>query len=89
MDWEDVSLVTRSQRREEVLKCLEEGPKMPSTIRDQTGRHFSEISEALNELLEAELVTRLNEDRKGRYYDITENGSEIIKYIRSKDEQEG
>lgn len=89
MDWEKVSLVTRSQRREEVLKCLESGPKTPSTIRDQTGRHFSETSEALNELLEAELVTRLNEDKKGRYYDITGKGSEIIEYIRSEDEQKG
>jgi predicted transcriptional regulator len=81
MDWENISLVTRSQRRKEVLRCVEAGPKMPSTVRDQTGRHFSEVSEALNELLEAGLVIRLNEDTKGRYYDITEEGSEIVEYI--------
>jgi predicted transcriptional regulator len=86
MDWEKISLVTRSQRRKEVLRSVEVGPKTPSTIRDQTGRHFSEVSEALNELLNAGLVIRLNEDTKGRYYDITEEGSEIIEYIDSKNE---
>jgi predicted transcriptional regulator len=86
MDWEDVSLVTRSQRREEVLKCLYEEPKMPSTIRDQTGRYFSEVSESLTELVEAELAIRLNEDQKGRYYKITKQGSEIVEYIQSEDD---
>ena len=84
MDWEDVSLVTRSQRREEVLDSLKGRPKMPSTIRDETDRHFSEVSESLSELLEAGLVTRLNDDKKGRYYKITDSGEEILDYIHSQ-----
>ncbi|MGX8694340.1 MAG: MarR family transcriptional regulator [Methanobrevibacter sp.] len=80
--WELVGFIKVSQTRYITLKTLKTDFLMPSEIAKQTGLRTTQISNALRDLKERDLVVCLNETaRKGRIYQNTPLGLEILKRI--------
>lgn len=80
--WELVGFIKVSQTRYITLKTLTTDFLMPSEIAKQTGLRTTQISNALRDLKERDLVVCLNETaRKGRIYQNTPLGLEILKRI--------
>ena len=80
--WELIGFIKVSQTRYITLKTLKTDFLMPSEIAKSTGLRTTQISNALRELKERDLVVCLNETaRKGRIYQNTDLGLEILKRI--------
>ena len=80
--WELVGYIKVSQTRYLTLKTLESDFLMPSEIAKSTGLRTTQISNALRDLKERDLVICLNESaRKGRIYQNTPLAMEILKRI--------
>ena len=80
--WELVGFIKVSQTRYITLKTLKTDFLMPSEIAKQTGLRTTQISNALRDLKERDLVVCLNETtRKGRIYQNTPLGLEILERI--------
>lgn len=80
--WEIIGYVKVSSIRLEILKSLQTTFLMPSEIAKLTGYRTTQISNALHDLKERELVECMNEDaRKGRIYQNTELGLAILKIL--------
>lgn len=79
-----VSYIQMSPYREEVLKALETGFKIPSKISKSTGIRTSHVSRALKGLKEKGLVICLNEEAsQGRLYMLTDLGKEVLELIKT------
>lgn len=62
-----------------------EHPKTPKHVAIESGLHFSHVSKTLNELQELHIVVCLNPQlRRGRIYDLTEEGKEIAKQLQKQ-----
>lgn len=82
MIWELIGYVKISSIRMNTLKSLESRFLMPSEIAKLTGYRTTQISNALRDLKEKELVRCMNEDaRKGRIYQNTELGLLILNIL--------
>ena len=82
MIWELIGYVKISSIRMNTLKSLESRFLMPSEIAKLTGYRTTQISNALRDLKEKELVRCMNEDaRKGRIYQSTELGLLILNIL--------
>lgn len=80
--WELIGYVKISSIRMNTLKSLESRFLMPSEIAKLTGYRTTQISNALRDLKEKELVRCMNEDaRKGRIYQSTELGLLILNIL--------
>lgn len=80
--WAIIGFIKVSQTRYLTLKELENEYLMPSEIAKRTNIRTTQISNALHDLKEKNLVVCRNEDaRKGRIYEQTELGSMILKMI--------
>ena len=80
--FELVGYVKVSVTRTEVMKTLGTGMKIPSEIAKEADIRTSQISGSLADLKKAGLVKCLNEEaRKGRLYQCTDMGLEILKYL--------
>ena len=83
-NWYLISYLFRSQNRQKVLQALKRNPKTPKQLDELTNIRINHISNILKELLEKELVKCLNpSDKKGRFYEITEMGLEILNFLEN------
>ena len=83
--WELIGFIKVSQTRYVTLKTLKTDFLMPSEIAKTTGLRTTQISNALRDLKEKDLVICMNESaRKGRIYQNTPLGLEILKRIDSQ-----
>jgi len=80
-DWQLISFVSRSKYRKLVLNRLKNNPSTPSKISEDLSIPRSSTSEALKKLEEKNLVKKLTEARKGRFYDITDQGKKILNKV--------
>lgn len=72
-----------SPARIETLKSLENDVKMPTEIAKDTNMRITQVSNTLSDLKRKKLVVCLNEHMtKGRLYQITDFGKEILEYIK-------
>ena len=84
-DMEIISLLSRSKKRLEVLESLEHENKIPSIISKDINDSSHHISKYLKTLKEYDLVVCLNEnDKRYRYYSITEKGTKYINIIKKE-----
>lgn len=82
MDWNLVSFVVSSNLRFKVLIELNKGKKIPTELAKITKKSISHVSTSLRELEEKNLVQCLTpERRKGKYYEITDSGRQILNFI--------
>ena len=66
-----------------ILHSLEYGLKMPTEIAKETGYRITLVSNTLHDLKQKKLVVCINEElTKGRLYKITEDGKEILEYLK-------
>lgn len=89
-DDETVDLLTYvkpSKYRKNILMALEnEKLKIPSEIAKELGTITSHVSSHLSCLREKDLIKCINEDaRKGRLYHITAKGKNVLKYLKTKE----
>ena len=84
-DMEIISLLSRSKKRLEVLESLKHENKIPSIISKDINDSSHHISKYLKTLKEYDLVVCLNEnDKRYRYYSITEKGTKYINIIKKE-----
>lgn len=80
--WELIGYIKISSIRLKTLKSLKSSFLMPSEIARITGFRTTQISNALRDLKERDLVRCMNEDaRKGRIYQNTELGMLILNML--------
>ena len=80
-DYHIISFLHRAKRRTTILKCLEK-PKTPKDIAIECELSISNISNALAELKEKELVECINpEDHISKFYQQTKKGKNAIKML--------
>ena len=80
--WELIGYIKVSSIRFETLRSLKDSFMMPSEIARITGYRTTQVSNALRDLKEKELVRCMNEDaRKGRIYQNTELGLLILEML--------
>ena len=73
-----------SPMREITLRSVENKIKMPSEIARETGYRTTQISSALIEMKEKNLVVCLNKNaHKGRLYTTTDYGKEILRHYKN------
>jgi len=83
MDWNLVSYVVGSKIRFSILLELNRNRRRPTELSHITGAPLSHVSLALKELEAKNLVECLTpEQRKNRFYGITESGKELLNFIR-------
>ena len=81
-NYDTIGFIRASQYRGEILKMLSEDMKLPSEIAYDLKIRVSTVSNALNDLKKYELIRCLNENaKKGRLYEITPYGEDILNYI--------
>lgn len=84
---EVISLLNRSEKRIKVLESLEKRSKIPSRISRDINDSSYNISKYLKTLKEYGLVVCLNEnDKRYRYYKITEKGKTYLNIIRNNEQ---
>lgn len=77
-----LGFVLASEYRKKVMLALQDGESMPSTISDKTKIYSSHVSKTLFELVEKKLVVCTTPElKKGRLYELTKDGSAILKQI--------
>ena len=80
--WEIIGFIKVSSIRLQTLKSLKDTFLMPSEIARITGFRTTQVSNALSDLKERNLVRCMNEDaRKGRIYQNTELGLTILRML--------
>jgi len=77
-----LGFVLASEYRKKVMLSLQDKPLTPSIISEKTKIYPSHVSNTLNELVEKKLVVCLTPKlKKGRLYELTINGKNILKYL--------
>lgn len=80
--FEILGYVKISPYRTKTLKSIGNEIKMPSEIAKENNIKTSQVSSALSDLKQKDLVFCINEEvRKGRLYRCTDLGKEIIKKL--------
>lgn len=78
------SYVKASSYRKGVLRALEDGPKLVSTLSEELDIALQNVSRTLRELEEKKLVKCLEpEKKKGREYALTEKGKRLAQELPS------
>lgn len=86
MEWEDYSFIVRGRIRKNVLKAVEK-PRTPSQISKITKISDSHVTRALKKMESKGFVRCLTpNESKGKVYELTEKGKEILKNIRESEE---
>ncbi|WP_405276402.1 MarR family transcriptional regulator [Methanobrevibacter sp.] len=82
--WEIVGFIKISPTRFETLKTIRSDFYMPSEIAKTTGFRITQVSNALHDLKEKNLVYCMNEEAtKGRLYKNTPLGLEVLDIIEN------
>jgi DNA-binding MarR family transcriptional regulator len=80
VDWENYAFVLRGKIRLKVLLALNK-PKTPTQLSKELRIGLVQISRALKELSDRNLVRCINpNDKIGRLYVRTEDGNEIVEF---------
>ena len=80
--WELIGFIKVSPTRYKTLKTLKTDFLMPSEIAKSTGLRTTQVSNALSDLKEKDLVVCMNESaKKGRIYQNTELGLAILERL--------
>ena len=82
--WEIIGFIKVSTSRYKTMKSLDSNEyKMPSEIAKETNLQASQVSHALNDLKNRDLVMCLNENaKKGRLYKTTKLGLKILEKLK-------
>lgn len=78
-----LAFVRSSKHRENILIFIDDEIKIPTEIAKNINISSKHISNYLGELKERNIIRCLNEkDKRGRLYELTPLGKEILKYLK-------
>lgn len=85
MDWEIISYIMASKYRKSILQLFSEFSSIyPTMIKKKTKLRIEHISKILKEFMEKKIIVCLTPNaKKGKMFEITPLGKEIIAYIKS------
>lgn len=84
MNWDFISFVFSSKTRSKVLLLLSKSEKTPKQLSEELSSALSHVSRALQELEEIGLISCLTPNRrKGKFYQITKTGREILNELKN------
>ena len=79
-----IEFIKFSRNRELVFRALEGETLKPTDISKKADIHRNNVSRILTQLREKDLIRLLNpENKRGRLYELTEYGEEILKLMKS------
>ncbi|MDR2624038.1 MAG: winged helix DNA-binding protein [Methanobrevibacter sp.] len=79
-----VALIKASRYRNSILFSIGHDIKTPSEISKEVNIRINHVSKVLKELKTENLVKCLNEEKtKGRLYELTDEGEEILNFLKS------
>jgi len=79
-----IALIKASRYRNSILLSIGYNIKTPSEISKEVNIRINHVSKVLKELKNENIVKCLNEERtKGRLYQLTEEGEEILSFLES------
>ncbi|MDR1819731.1 MAG: transcriptional regulator [Methanobrevibacter sp.] len=79
-----IALIKASRYRNSILFSIGYNIKTPSEISKEVNIRINHVSKVLKELKNENIVKCLNEERtKGRLYQLTEEGEEILSFLES------
>jgi len=82
MDYKKLSWLKASNYRQRVLNIMDDGPKTPKEISEETEYYLSHVSKTLSDLQEKNLVECLTpESKKGKLFRATDEGKKFIKHL--------
>jgi predicted transcriptional regulator len=82
---EDYAWVLRGKQKRKIISTLDEEPKMPSEVKEETNLSLNNVSDILRLFAEKKLAKCLNPEAKtGRLYVLTEKGKIIRDKINKK-----
>jgi len=85
LDWEKYGYTIASNYRIKVVVALNEKPKTPSEIAEETGLYLSHVSSTVSDLVKKGLIKCLTPSlRRGKVFDLTEAGKEIAAEIKKR-----
>jgi len=85
VQWNKYGYVVASEYRKKVVIALEERPKTPKEVSNETGLYLSHVSFTLSSLIEKGIVKCLTPSlRRGKIFDLTEEGNRIAKEIGNR-----
>lgn len=73
----DIRWVLNSKYRQYVLEQLSDGIGYPKQIKEEYGIRYPNVSRALGELRDRDMVELVADEHPGRLYKITEYGTKI------------
>lgn len=83
LDWKKYGYVVSGDYRKKVVTSLFESPKTPKQIAVEINVYLSHVSKTLNELQRMDIAVCLTPElRRGRVYELTEDGKDIANYLR-------
>lgn len=83
MNVEEYSWVKASDYRENLLLAIENKPRTPKELSEQTGYYLSHVSNVLSDLDDHGLARCITPDkRKGRLWSPTDEGEELIEDLK-------
>ena len=91
IDWERLGHVRRSKNRQKILGILQESrpPLTPKDISERMERDIRNVSKAILQLLDKELVECVTpEAKKTRMYKITKDGKHIFEMVQDIEKQQ-
>lgn len=79
-NWDRIGHILASTYREQTLRALADQPQTPSQLAERCSEDIANISRALSDLRERDLVTLLvpEERKKGRIYGLTDEGGHAV-----------
>ena len=88
IDWNAFGFVLASGYRQKVLLSIENNPKTPKEISNETGLYLTHVSTTIAELVKVDLIKCLTPAlRRGKIFDLTNKGKEIEKELIKRNQK--
>lgn len=88
MHWEDVGFIKASKIRCNIVFLILNRAMTPKEIQKELNLHFPQVSLALKELQDRELIECINEGlKKGRLYILSTRGQELIPTLKNLEQK--
>lgn len=83
-EWDNISFITSSKIRFLIMTNLNKHKLTPTQLSKTLKSHVSAISRGLTELSEKELIICLTNNKKSKYYELSDKGKKCLEKINNE-----